>query len=526
MHAAILPSNLVSGDTSSEATLKTVQGWIKECTSEHSKCNEKLKEQTALPPRVIDIGLIDDEGTVKLVETAENEKGTYICLSHCWGTAVIPIRTTLSNITSHKEGILLSALPRTFQDALNFVRRLGLRYIWIDSLCIVQDDNDDWLLHAKSMANIYQYAHLTLAATWAEDGTVGCYSSTSTYDATLLSAENIDPSPIYYRRMLPHWWDRTTRIASYSHNSSDYPLLSRAWVFQERILSPRILHFGKGELLWECMENYTCECTSSIRTFTNHPKAEHAALLHNSSNAEISKGWRQLVAWYSKLSITYASDRLPALMGIAEPMLAASPSRIIGGCWEPFLIYDILWSSSGWASESGKTDSKSTAPTWSWMSTPYMLRYEFQNNANVLLQATLEDIQIDQTKGIDDGFKWWALLSLSVRMIPVKLGENLSHSSSRWITPDVLSEGRHLRWFTEPDYRYWEEGPRYLKEDDRLFCVWMARFSEHVDFGLVIRCVDEKESLYERVGSVSHDLHYKLGETIEAYGKMTRITLV
>jgi hypothetical protein len=239
---------------------------------------------------------------VKLVETAENERGTYICLSHCWGTAAVPIRTTSSNISSHKEGISLSALPQTFQDALAFVHRLGLRYIWIDSLCIVQDDKDDWLLHAKSMATIYQYAHLTLAATWAKDGTVGCYSSGSPYDATLLSAENTERSSLYYRRTLPHWWDQTSRIASYSSDSS-YPLLSRAWVFQERILSPRILHFGEAELLWECMEYYTCECTSSIQTFTDHPKAQHAALLHTSSNAEISKGWRQLVAWYSQLNL-------------------------------------------------------------------------------------------------------------------------------------------------------------------------------------------------------------------------------
>lgn len=207
-------------------------------------------------------------------------------------------------------------------------------------------------------------------------------------------------------------------------------------------------------------------------------------------------------------------------------MLVASPSRIIGGSLEPFLVYDMLWTATGYMSGLCDSDSKSIAPTWSWLSTPYAVRYQFEDNANVALQATLEDIQIDQTKGINDDFKWWATLSISARMIAVNLGSNRAHSSTRWLAPDVPGEGRHLRWFTEPDYSYAKEGPRCLKEGDRLFCFWMATFSKDVDFGLVLRCVDEKENMYERVGSMVHRLFYKLGETIEAHGKMTRIKLV
>ncbi|KAF2710084.1 HET-domain-containing protein, partial [Pleomassaria siparia CBS 279.74] len=359
-------------DTSSDASFKTVQKWLAYCTLNHPRCNAGLsKTATLLPPRVIDVGLAS-ESTVRLYETEDGQKGTYVCLSHCWGTTSKPIETTTANIDQKKKSIALSGLSKTFQDAIDFVRRLGMRYIWIDSLCIVQDDKADWFRHAKSMAAIYQHSYLTLAATWARDGTMGCYNvardkSSNKYEASTLHSDDSQLQSVYYRQQLPHWW-ASKRTSRFTRDGTNFPLLSRAWVFQERILSPRVLHFGEGELLWECLEEYTCECTSDIQVFPNYPKSHHSRILESFSEVDIPAVWRQLVSEYSRLDITYPSDRLPALMGIVEPMRKVNQSRIVAGCWESCLFYDMLWSCTAKHLHYIPLPRPDpTVPSWSWM---------------------------------------------------------------------------------------------------------------------------------------------------------------
>lgn len=315
----ILTSNLLSQNTSSEASFSAVQSWLQKCISRHDKCNRTITE-SLLPPRVLGVGLFDAERSVRLIETIEGQKGTYICLNHCWGTSTKPIQTTTANIEAQKQGIAWSKLPRTFQNAVDFVRRLGQTYICIDSLCILQDDKKDWLKHATSMASIYQHSYLTLAATQAIDSTVGCYSTMDVYEPAHFSAKNVhgQSCSIYYRKVLPHWWDPPSH--SKKKNSvmglfdDDLSLLDRAWVFQERFLSPRVLHFDPAELL---------------------------------------------------LDITYSSDLSPALLGFMEPMLEGSPCRIIAGSWEISLFLDMLWIASSRDGSPKVRPSNVISPTWS-----------------------------------------------------------------------------------------------------------------------------------------------------------------
>jgi hypothetical protein len=116
---------------------------IETCISTHG-CGSTGENE--LPTRVIDIS---DPGSIRLVET-NLSMGKYVCLSHCWG-GYQPLRTTQETLQSHLKAIPWAGFPKTYQDAIVFTRFLGVKYLWIDSLCIIQDDLDDWARESASI---------------------------------------------------------------------------------------------------------------------------------------------------------------------------------------------------------------------------------------------------------------------------------------------------------------------------------------------------------------------------------------
>jgi len=149
--------------------------WLNECFSTHDLLYHTLREP--LPKRVIDIGQSSGNSALRLYET-KGESERYICLSHCWGDFQ-PICTTTANINDYKKSISWKSLPKTFQDTVDLARFLNVRYLWIDSLCIIQDDLKDWEREAAEMANIYSKSYLTIAATAAFDCSQGLYSNST-----------------------------------------------------------------------------------------------------------------------------------------------------------------------------------------------------------------------------------------------------------------------------------------------------------------------------------------------------------
>jgi hypothetical protein len=208
----------------------------------------------------------------------------YVCLSHCWGRAY-HITTTSSTIRDRKAGIGWNELAKTFQDAITFTRRLGIRYLWIDSLCIVQDNSNDWSVQASKMPSICENAYVTLAATFSSSSAGGCFSQAdSEFIARDFTVEDRSGKShqIFVRRHLPHWLMADPRRPN--ELDQDFPLLQRAWVIQERLQSPRILHFGRHELMWECMEATACECS-----FLDHVEPEKYQQDHTPSKPHSGK---------------------------------------------------------------------------------------------------------------------------------------------------------------------------------------------------------------------------------------------
>ncbi|KAK5991448.1 MFS-type transporter pynF-like protein [Cladobotryum mycophilum] len=226
---------------------------------EHESCPSEKHD--SLPHRVLALETLPSGNiSVRLLENG-GAKGRYATLSHCWGSYQTCV-TTRAALDQHKKDIPWLQIPPTFQDSIRFCLAIGIHHLWIDALCIIQDDLTDWQLESAQMADIYQNSYIMLAATSSTSDSGGCFpTQVSEYSAaneeTLAPGTTTDPPVIKFREKLQHWMAPLTQVSARLH-----PLLSRGWCFQERILSPRVLHFCAHEMIWECNTETLCECGS------------------------------------------------------------------------------------------------------------------------------------------------------------------------------------------------------------------------------------------------------------------------
>lgn len=306
--------------------------------------------------------------------------GRYTALSHCWGKMQI-IRTTKATIEQMKQGIPWASLSKTFQDAITLTRKLGVDYIWIDSLCIVQDDNYDWERESATMAAVYKNAYLTIAASFAADGSGGCFSTREikTHSVGFLNdVEGLRNYSVHVRESFFHTEFSTdnTSIATLSN-----PLLGRAWTFQERGLSTRILHFGRAELLWECRKTKDCECggykgmASALRIPQNLTELQERASSVGDVSEYVQLQWETILRSYSAKKLTVSTDKLPAMSAIASQFNTfAIAGKYLAGLWSCHLPSGLLWKvpRASRVNNMGTLDENNciaySAPTWSWAS--------------------------------------------------------------------------------------------------------------------------------------------------------------
>lgn len=385
----------------------------------------------ALPSRVLDLEATDSEDGLKLHESI-GDVGCYVSLSHCWGDSDYPAKTTSHTLAQNKKSILWFMLPKTFQDAIVFTRWLGIRYLWIDSLCIIQDSEEDWLEESVKMVDVYQKAYVTIAATASRSDDGGLFYAKKPEELTKRLfglASDGTPFNMYLRSRFLH--DRTGKLATYGQYK-DVPLLTRAWAYQEILLSPRVLHFGKQELRWECMERMNCECgeddTQKFPSrFYNPYKLHHSSALANGRDkAVLHSRWQAIVEEYSALGLTFGKDKLPALSGLANQMRRYRPAdKYIGGLWLQSLFQDMLWTvdrqrSCTLTSVSGLCG-KWRAPTWSWASNNRPVRYMWHMRGTKMRRshAKLVDVTVESASmGDETGGLLGAEMVLDGKLIP------------------------------------------------------------------------------------------------------------
>lgn len=347
-------------NTGSPSSWNKAKYWLNRCLTEH-ECEQNLGNISFLPHRVLDLQATSPSGISLFI--SRNTPAQYACLSHCWGSSQ-PLRTIKSNLRSHKHDLPLQRLPQTFQDAIAVTRHIGLRYLWIDSLCIVQDDDKDWEEQAAQMGSIYQHATITLGASASISADSGLFRRRpGERDKELYKfTNNSHHKGIYIAR---------NRIQKF-HGLRRSRLMTRGWVMQERLLSPRFLHFSGYELVFECMQSATCECSHSgdIAVIRNEAQLRKETFktsrLQTLCPAWLSHSWHCAVYNYSEMALSFDKDTLAAISGIAKKMGHYIQSKYVAGLWESNLIYDLAWH----VTHPSRAMRRSvwTAPTFSWAS--------------------------------------------------------------------------------------------------------------------------------------------------------------
>lgn len=338
--------SILVADTSSDASFQNASQWLRDCCNSHYECGSG--QEQPLPTRVLDIGL---DPYVRIHESNKGV-GRYVCLSYCWGTTPsIVLKTSQQNLLAMKTQIPWSDLPKTFQDTINVIRKLHVRWLWVDSLCITQDDMDDWRKESGAMASIYQNAYITIMATASSDAEGGCFTlpSHQIHDSHKIETDkyniavvDFDGKPVeaYARIGLKLFFGSFTTGTKWIKNS--LPPLSRAWVHQERLMSPRVLHFAGYELIWEWQKVTTCECGASNETQSS-PKVEYASCFMSGPYYSDAH-WSRLVAAHLNLEMIFEKDLLPTLSGFAKQRLSSLShlgDEYLAGLWKTSLVSDL-----------------------------------------------------------------------------------------------------------------------------------------------------------------------------------------
>lgn len=414
---------------------------IEHCLKSHPNCSkgrEGYGSTGYLPTRVI--AVLDNQGSAinpvlvptDLISITNNDSRRYIALSHCWGKSQ-PITTTAKNYEEHLKSIPWSALPQTFQDTILVVRALGVRFLWIDSLCIIQDkdtvytgnEDTDWAREASKMAEVYTNAWLTIAATSAADGTQGLFLDRPGIEKLRTSGGELS----VIIRPMPDMEHSQFDLWGHSRKDMSLPLLWRGWALQEQVLSSMILHFTRDELLFECRSKLCCECSPTMTlgaTETDDPgnwppwRRQGITKLFQGGRADHPATWQGLVHNYSVRDLTYDSDILPGLSGVAtvyQRHFHRDLGRYLAGLWEEDLMSGLLWRI--WEPENARRsvgNARSSPPSWSWASISGQIWWDSWVSGQEI--AEILHVSCDPSTADDKGMVKRGRLTLRGKLVP------------------------------------------------------------------------------------------------------------
>ncbi|KAE9368337.1 HET-domain-containing protein [Stipitochalara longipes BDJ] len=376
---------------SPDSELETIQQWLDVCQNAHESCRT-MSKSPYVPTRLVKVDL-PSKDQVQLVQIKQ-ERVTdrrYLALSHCWGLNMPrSALTTIATLPERLLGINVSELPQTFRDAINIARQLSVPYIWIDSMCIIQDSNEDWEKEAADMTSVYSEAFLTIAATSSTNSNEGCRTDPGSIliGPVVLEfpiADRENSSPIQKVRIFPS--------DDYLYNFRSQPLLQRGWTLQERELSTRILFYTKETIRWECSclkasLRYPWDDKSSFYTEVfNHGDARwRDAYSGTNMNArdDIEILWQMMACKFMDRKLTFQSDVLPAISGMAKLAQQSTGDQYLAGLWKSTLLRGLLWESNWDQNYMTVRPREYLAPSWSWASiigSIHCFRFNDSNNS-------------------------------------------------------------------------------------------------------------------------------------------------
>ncbi|KAE8443176.1 hypothetical protein EG329_002274 [Mollisiaceae sp. DMI_Dod_QoI] len=368
--------------TNSTWTLRLASAWLQDCISNHPKC--KTQEGRKLPTRLLELNS-STPNHLRLRETASfQHKPTYMTLSHCWGTVKL-LTLTSETVETLSSGFPSSLLPPTFQDAVDVALKLGISFLWIDSLCIFQDSLQDWQREAPLMCDVYRGSTCNIGASASTNSLEGLFRAR---DPRLVQPCIVDTSFTNcpnYRGLI----ECEHHIGSIPH-ANNQPLFNRGWVLQERLLSPRMLHFGSEYIFWECESHSASEIyPRGLEIFQDGWPLKDTTETPSTPNQEYKRAravWLIAIRLYLRCALTKPSDKLVAISGVARHLSSlGGPTDYLAGLWRRELPYNLLW---GQVLETANVDDFATkpaqyrGPSWSWVSLDSLI------NVNLALDAS------------------------------------------------------------------------------------------------------------------------------------------
>ncbi|PMD40654.1 HET-domain-containing protein, partial [Hyaloscypha variabilis F] len=341
--------------------------WMRDCLYNHHMSCPAPQVSTLLPTRVIDVSPTDTPDFPKVLETSR-QPGAFIALSHCWGTKT---RFVLESNTKTEllRGMAMDVLPPTFRDAIKVTRALGYRYLWIDSLCIMQDSRDDWDYESGRMQEYYTNATLTIALDDTEGDHQGFLNRLRLSDktATAIPFNISEPDNGGELPSNPH----NNESVYLSHNRSRVVpsatggyLARRGWTLQEDILSVRTVHYEDGRLHWGCQDLLVFEGLACEFSGQGHLKYNFLLSLGSLITGTYHPPWYNIVETYLQRDLTLVEDKFPAISGIAKAVEKRTGFEYRAGIWLDDFHCGLSWFIEG-RSEREKTY---IAPSWSWAS--------------------------------------------------------------------------------------------------------------------------------------------------------------
>lgn len=363
-------------NSNSSGVLELGIKWSENCEASHAICKSRSEEH-ALPSRVLDVQTQDNtcEQLRPRLVLGKGLRGRYAALSHRWTTGSKQFCTTKDNLEQHMDGIKFEDLPRTFQDSILLCREHGIRYLWIDCLCIIQDSDEDWQNECQNMCSIFENSFITLSALRSGEDGGGLFHERIIAERTLIRTK--DGALLGIRR-------GHTGLHALEEDVRKPSMGRRGWILQEKILSPATLHFGAVQMHWECK-------AMTISEFWTNFEIPGAGVLKNIIREVQRPGcyshldshftmWYFIVDKYSSMFLTFEHDRLAAISGLADRFSAGYGTTYAAGIWLEDIHRGLLWMRRSsrvqtakmpeyWPENIPVTEEQESfqTPSWSWV---------------------------------------------------------------------------------------------------------------------------------------------------------------